>query len=170
MLSAEILRSRLSYNKDTGVFLWRPNKNGSRGWSARHAGKQAGTTDSRGYKKVVIDGEQYLLHRLAWLYVYGDWPDSHIDHINGNKSDNRICNLRDVDPVDNSRNAKRYSSNTSGVTGVSWISTRSRWKAAIKVGGKLVHLGYFHSLNEAAIARYEAEMRYGFHENHGRAS
>ncbi len=91
-ITAERLRELLNYDAETGVFTNRTHRSHSR----MPAGAVAGSVISTGYLRVVIDAKAHLCHRLAWLYVYGRWPDNSIDHINGIRSDNRISNLRDV--------------------------------------------------------------------------
>jgi len=117
--------------------------------------------------QIIINKEHYLAHRLAWLYVNGEFPPDQIDHINHVRNDNRIKNLRTVSCKENQKNKLMHKNNTSGVIGVHWYKPRMKWKAGIKVNGELNHLGYFTSLREAAKARKEAERKYGFHENHG---
>ncbi len=97
-------------------------------------------------------------------------PSGEIDHINGDRTDNRICNLRDVTSAGNSCNRRRQDRNTSGVTGVAWDKRASRWQARIGLNGKQKYLGYFDSLDEAVAARKAAELELGFHPNHGRAA
>jgi hypothetical protein len=100
----------------------------------------------------------------------GKWPDTEIDHINGNRADNRFENLRQVSHQENGKNTKRYASNRSGFAGVGRTTNPSKWRARIRVNGKLVHLGVFDSAEDARTARKAAEKQFGFHENHGRMS
>lgn len=106
---------------------------------------------------------------MAWLYIYGEFPDGEIDHINGNKADNRICNLRCVDHFTNMKNYPLPRNNKSGIIGVSWYKALSKWEAKIQHDGKSIHLGYFDDLDDAAKARKAAEEKYSFHANHGRS-
>jgi len=127
-------------------------------------GREAGTfCKHTGYRKVYFDRRVYYTHRLIWKLLYGEDPEE-IDHINGNRSDNRITNLRSVCHYENMRNSKQYSGNTSGVTGVSWCKDRPKWRAGI--GGKV--LGDFDRFEDAVAARKQAEKEYGYHPNHGR--
>jgi len=119
------------------------------------------------YMRLKICGRSHQAHRVIWALVYGQWPTNHIDHIDGNGLNNKIENLRDVDPAANAKNRKRYDINTSGCSGVTWRECRKRWLARIRVNGRLIHLGYFDELEDAKVARSNAELKYGFHPNHG---
>lgn len=141
---------------------------------ARHLkriGKPSGCQDKQGYIKVCIDGKYYLAHKIIWLIVHGEWveyPAFEIDHINGDRSDNRIVNLRKVTKSENQRNAGRRINNTSGVHGVNWKPKYNstpgdgRWVARIWNGPRHVYLGGFKTLHEAQIARKAAERVLGF--------
>lgn len=156
MLTQDELKARLDYNELTGDFFW----------SSRSLQK-AGTIHSRGYIQIKLYDKFYFAHRLAWLYMYGAFPDDQIDHINHNKTDNRIFNLRSVTPKENSRNRGFQSNNTSGVVGVCWDKVRGIWVANIMLNKKSMYLGSFNSKIDAAIARKMAEYDLGFHANHG---
>lgn len=175
-VSAERLRSVVTYNPKSGLFRWLhrpfdefPDIRSARIWNARYKGKPAFEADRNGYLAGKVDGVQYATHRLAWLYVNGCFPEDEIDHINGDRKDNRIANLRAVSRLENARNLKRYKSNSSGVQGVSRWPGKDLWRANIYYKGKHVHLGSFPTIEAAAAARREAESFYGFHLNHGRA-
>lgn len=144
------LQHILNYEKETGVFTWRVN----RGGGAR-AGDIAGCLKKNGYIYVMAIGKSYLAHRLAWLFTHGIWPSEQIDHINGRRHDNRILNLRECTSAENGQNRKINSNNRSRLTGVYWIFSRDKWKAQIKVGGEIRHLGYY-STKEQAHATYLA--------------
>jgi len=123
---------------------------------------------SRGYRQLRIYGECFMVHRIIWEMEVGDIPEGMvIDHINHIRSDNRISNLRAVTVLENTRNASERKDNSSGVTGVTWDKFSSKWQAKISVKGKTVHLGRFNSLDDARIARRQAEAKYKFHKNHG---
>lgn len=126
------------------------------------------TRDKEGYLRGGAFGRQYYAHRVAWLLHYGSWPEGPIDHINGVKSDNRIENLRVVTPEQNQKNRKRDTRNKSGAVGVYWVNRLNRWQVQIGVNGKEKHIGLFKDFDEAVVARKEAEVKYGYHENHGR--
>ena len=137
-------------------------------WNKMYAGKEAGWVMGNGYRLVSINGEQVLAHRVVFALVHGFWPTKQIDHINGDRLDNRPCNLRQVSPLENNRNTKRRSDNTSGHTGVVWSKLRQKWIATIHCNGKPVHLGIFADKHAAIAARHAGEIRFGFHSNHGR--
>lgn len=169
-LTAERARELLRYDPETGRLSWR----GNAGRSGRiPAGTEAGCVfDSGGrrYRQVQIDGRGYYAHRLAWLIVTGAWPAAETDHISGDTLDNSWRNLREVSHTGNSRNQKRRSDNTSGLTGVVWNKPVNKWQAQITVNGTNIYLGLFDNLPAAIAARKAAERRYGFHANHGRAA
>jgi hypothetical protein len=152
-LTAQRLREVLSYNPDTGEFRWLSSGKGRK--SSLEAGAVA--PDS-GYVFICIDWQRHRAHRLAWLYVYGEWPKDQIDHINGVRADNRIANLRDVTNDINGQNRRAaLSNNRSGYLGVSWKKSASRWIATISDGGKHKHLGSFATAEEAHTAYLAAK-------------
>lgn len=161
MLTQSDLKKHLLYNPETGSFTRRIASGGIK------AGAPAGYLKPDGYVRIRVMGRMHQAHRLAWLYVSGTWPENVIDHINGDKADNRIKNLRDVTHQENMRNAKQYSTNTSGVMGVSWHQGDQRWHARIEISGKRTYLGAFLEKEHAIIARKAAEKALGFHKNHG---
>lgn len=118
VLPAALLKELLRYEYETGMFYWA--KKTSK-YSSSEIGQVAGSVDKHGYTRIMINGYRYQAHRLAWLYVHGDYPDAEqpfIDHINGNRSDNRIVNLKASSGAENNRNVRIQSNNTSGVNGV----------------------------------------------------
>jgi hypothetical protein len=128
--------------------------------------KPAGTIDSsRGYRRIKVNGKIYSAHRLIWLFVHGTWPRHQIDHIDHDRLNNRIENLRDT--KENALNQSTPKNNSSGVVGISWHKRCKKWQASITVSGKLVHLGVFTRKDDAIQARKEAERKYGYHKNHG---
>ena len=131
-------------------------------------GSKLGSTDGKGYLSVQINNKQYKVHRLVWLYHYGSFPKNNIDHINGNRSDNRIENLRDVSYSDNSKNMTLDKRSKTGVTGVLESRSVGKYEVSIGVDGSLIHLGTFGNIEAAIEARKEAEIKYGFHTNHGK--
>jgi len=159
------LKSQLDYDADTGIFTW---KAVSKFHKSRN-GKEAGTRHHTGYLHISIDGKKYSAHRLAWLYVHGEFPEEFIDHINGVRDDNRIVNLRDVSHNVNCLNRKIQTSNTSGHPGVKNVSRYSKRKKAmitkfaadISVKGKRFYLGNFDTFEAAKSARVAAEKLYG---------
>ena len=152
--------SKLSLDADTGHIRWTAGcRNGHR----------AGTKDKYGYRIIHVDGKQYYAHRIAWHLFHGKWPEGSLDHINGDKDDNRPSNLREADAAEQMRNMPMPTRNTSGVHGVTWHKQTGKWQAGIAVNRKFKYLGLFDDLDEAAAARSAAEKKYGFHANHGRA-
>lgn len=146
-LTAERLRELLHYSPDTGVFTWTE----ARGWPT--AGTVAGSKVNNGYIHICIDRHVLGAHRLAWLYVHGRWPSANIDHVNREKTDNRIANLREASNSENQQNTVITKRNKSGYKGVSWMARRSRWLAQIRLHGKVHYLGIF-KLPEEAYAAY----------------
>ena len=151
------LKELLDYNPETGDFHWRCKPKSGR----VSVGDRAGSRHNRGYIQVRVDGGHYLAHRLAWLYVYGAIPASLVDHINGNRADNRIANLRLATPSENQQNRRQAHKNSAtGYLGVGYVRTRQTrpWIARIKVNGKEKKLGFF-STPERASAAYMAAKR-----------
>jgi HNH endonuclease len=151
------MKELLNYDSESGIFTWKVNRRSVK------AGDVAGHKDGRGYIIIGIDGEYYLAHRLAWLYVYGEWPEPQTDHKNLDKSDNRIANLRVATAVQNGQNKPIFKNNKSGVAGVSWNSRDNVWQTHIRKDGRLTHVGYFDNLFEAAAARFSAENKHYSH-------
>lgn len=151
------LKELLYYDLKTGIFTWRVSPN-----NRIPKGKEASCISQTGYITICIDRSQYLAHRLAWLYVYGNFPENIIDHINRNRLDNRIENLRDVSYTCNSRNRKKYKNNKSGVSGVSFNVDKLKWHSFIRINNKQVNLGYHKDYNEAVSIRWKAEKKYGW--------
>jgi hypothetical protein len=178
MITQKYLKECFSYDPSNGHLIWlhdRPsvhfkNDISRKKWQGKNAGKVAGCISSNGYVVITLSGKLLKAHRIAWFYTKGNWPDGQIDHINGIKTDNRICNLRSVNHIENARNQKISSKNTSGCSGVVWNKNKGLWMAAIYDGSKRVHLGYFDDKKSAIQARKEAEVSFGYHENHGRTS
>ena len=161
-MTQEKLKEIVDYNEDNGVFYWKKST-GSRA----KIGCKVGSITQSGYVEMMILGKRYLAHRLVWLYKFGEIPKKHIDHINQNKTDNRITNLREVTSAENNRNAVRSKSNTPGVNGVCYDKQNKKWVASITVDYKYINLGRFKIKEEAMIARLQANIKYGFTENHG---
>lgn len=174
-LSVDTLRRLLAYNPETGLFDWleRPRdlcktEQSFKAWNTKFSGKPAFTrVDIEGYYAGAIFNKMYRAHRVAFAHYHGHWPKNQIDHINQDRTDNRIINLRDVSHAENGTNQKLPSNNTSGVCGVIWYKARQKWQVRIKVDGVTKHLGYFTDISAAAAARKSAETKYGFHSNHG---
>jgi hypothetical protein len=153
MITQERLKQVLHYAPDTGVFTW---KVGKRGCSA---GSVAGHVCKRDkYRLIGVDTKLYFAHRLVWLYMYGSFPKNQIDHINRNRSDNRLSNLRDATNAQNSQNASLRKDSTSKVRGVHWYKRRSKWQVYINVNGRRSFIGYFSDKSDA-VAAYSAAAR-----------
>lgn len=177
VIEPDFIGRLISYDAQTGLFVWRhrpesmfATTHAAKAWNTKFASERAFThLDSNGYFDGRIFRKLYRAHRIAWAVSYGEWPDGHIDHINGIRSDNRLENLRVVDgQKENAKNLRLSKNNTSGVTGVYLDRSRNLWVANIREGRKTYYLGSYRSINEAAAARKAAERRLGFHENHGK--
>lgn len=174
-LTQEYLKECLSYDPETGIFVWKdrpqshfPTHKGFAGYRARNLGKVAGAKNSKGYITIRFGGELHKAHRLAFLYITGCLPSLPVDHVNHIASDNRWANLRIVSQQENARNLPLKSNNRSGVTGVFWVAAHNRWRAEISVKSENIYLGHFKDMESAIAVRKDAENRYGFHINHGR--
>lgn len=166
----EELRNLLAYDPETGILTWRERPiitNKVASWNARFAGKVAGCFDGSGYYRIEVDSKHIGSHRAAWAIAHGQWPQHHIDHINGIKTDNRISNLRDVTIAENNKNRPRQANNTSGCTGVYWHKQNEKWRAKIKIDGWWKWLGDFPHKFDAIIVRLNAEKLVGFTPRHG---
>lgn len=165
MVTAERARELLSYDPSTGEFRWKVSQGTKKAGSV--AGHEITYPSGKKYWSVKVEGKEYLAHRLAWLMTRGEFPPEQTDHIDGNGLNNRIDNLRAVSQTENLRNQRKYSNNTSGVSGVSWHKLTQKWMAHIRVNRQRIHLGLFADKSEAIAARKAAEAKYGFHANHG---
>jgi hypothetical protein len=148
-LSLLYLRSILYYNRKTGEFTWLVDKARS-----HPKGSRAGHKNRDGYRIIGIDDTHYAAHRLAWFYVKGRWPENYVDHINGERDDNRWANLRDVTPSENARNRVFRE----GV-GTCYHVRKKKWIAYITIRGTTHYLGYFDTQKQALIARSAAAAR-----------
>lgn len=138
MITQTRIKELLHYEQKTGVFTWIKSKGNVK------VGDIAGANGKYRHLYVKIDGKNYYLHRLAWLYVYGKFPDNMIDHINGISTDNRIDNLRDVTNTVNQQNQKTAHANSkSGLIGACWNKQNKAWKAQITHQGKVIYLGLY---------------------------
>ncbi len=154
MLSAEHLRSILDYNAETGEFRFKHDPRKKPNINSRDTKRPAGSIGVNGRRAIKIGGRRYYCNRLAWLFVYGRWPHDQIDHINGDRLDDRIANLREATPQQNNYNVGITSRNRSGHKGVHWNSRYRKWQADIRVAGKKRFLGRFDDI-ETATAAYE---------------
>lgn len=166
----EELRNGLLYDPDTGALVWKRRADRSNVWNARYAGKPAmQALNSNGYKSGAFNWCSLVAHRVVWAVHYGRWPARHIDHINGDRTDNRICNLRDVAHIENQLNKSMPNTNTSSVVGVSWDKSKGKWVAKATRNYKTVLFGRFDTFEDAVSAYNAAKSRHGFHKNHGRS-
>ena len=151
-ISQARLHELVSYARDTGVFTWNKSRRRCR------SGSPTGCKMKNGYICIRLDDVLYTAHRLAWMYVHGRWPANQLDHINGDRADNRIDNLREATNAENAQNRLRKD-NKSGFPGVR--AENNKWLAEIKVNYKPIRLGLF-ATPEEAHAAYLAAKR-GFH-------
>lgn len=160
-ITQEALKSILEYDQNTGVFKW------IKRLSKRvHVGDIAGHLVDDGYVLIGIGRSVYRAHILAWLYVHGEYPNSQIDHINQNKQDNRILNLRLVSKKQNMENRGSQKNNTTGFKGVSWHKQRKKFVAWIKHNGKQRYLGIYASAEQAYSAYQKAAAELHTHNPH----
>lgn len=155
MISAEKLRELFHYDAETGRFTRRV-------FRSHNAQREAESALKTGYLSIQVNKRNLRAHRMAWLYVYGELPPKgvDIDHINGDRTDNRICNLRLASRSQNMANVGLKGTNSSGFKGVSWHKKSQRWRARIKVDYREIYLGSFDSPEEAHAAYAEAVKRY----------
>ena len=176
--SPELLRKLMRYEPDTGKLFWieRTQENfpsakpgALRMWNLRMAGRPAlNYSGHRGYLVGSFKPHTLTAHRVAWAIHYGEHPVGQVDHINGNRQDNRISNLRDVTNAENARNIALSKLNTSGVPGVYLHKQTNKWCAQIAAFGRTVSIGLFEEFGDAVIARKAAERVLSYHPNHGR--
>lgn len=152
--TAERVRSLLNYDPATGQFTWNVSNS-----NRAPVGSIAGGVRGDGYWRIRVDGHLYAAHRLAWLYVHGSWPNEDIDHIDGDRLNNRISNLREATRSQNLANMRPSSKSKSGLKGAAWNARKQRWMARIKVEGCEHFLGYFKTPEEAHAAYAEAAIR-----------
>lgn len=144
------------YDPELGSLIW------------KKSGKFAGyISKTDGYITVMCKKKNYKAHRIAWLMTYGEWPDS-TDHIDHNRVNNKINNLRSVSHVENSKNMGLRGTNKSGHVGVCWHTKGNKWMAYIHINYKMKNLGLFSDISDAIVARQKASENCGFHKNHGK--
>lgn len=160
MITQERLKEVLEYCPETGDFTWIKAKKGMQG-------NVAGTLESSGYIRIRLDYKGYRAHRLAFLYMTGSFPVDQVDHHDHVKHNNRWLNLKEATNQENQKNHPMDKRNTSGFTGVGWIRANKKWQAKAMVDGKLKNLGFFLDKSDAIAARKAANIKYGFHQNHG---
>lgn len=160
-LTFERAKQALTINRLTGELFWTASVS-----MGRKAGLRAGSTASGGYRQVKIDGVGYLEHRVVWLLAHGEWPTNFVDHIHGDKADNRPAMLREATNYQNSQNQRKaHPRSASGLLGVTWEKglegrRKGRWVAQIRVNGKLLRLGRFDCKHQAheAYLKFKREV------------
>lgn len=169
------VRQLFDYDEGTGVLTFRARPvsefatpRAAATFAGKCEGKPAGWRHVAGYVAMRVDGKDMLAHRVAWLWCHGVLPDDEIDHINGDRSDNRLGNLRLATKVENSHNQSLRVTNKSGVNGVFKDSRRGGWRVEIVCLGRSRYLGAYKTIEEAAAARRGAEKALGFHRGHGK--
>lgn len=175
--SPEMLRQLLRYEPETGKLFWKERgiewfKDGSKSaahncavWNSRYADQEAMIAiSSNGYRVGAIMDHKYLAHRIIMAMQFGEWPTQEVDHINRDKLDNRLQNLRLASRSENARNTRAHNDSASGLKGVMWHPSRSKWRAKIMVHGKAVCLGLFATRHQAfdAYCRASAELHGDF--------
>lgn len=177
MLNQEILKELIHYNPDTGIFTWKPRSikwfkslSHLKSFETKSSGKLSGhikkhKRTGKSYIEIPILGKIYQAHRLGFLYIVGNHPIEEIDHIDGNGLNNKWVNLREVDRFGNQKNRKLNSNNSSGYSGIYFVSD-NKYRVKINHNGEEIHLGYY-DLETAIKVRKEAETKYEYHENHG---
>ena len=146
MITYKELIDILNYDVDTGIFTWKYTRS-----SRAIKGNVAGT-NSNGYIHINLNNKIYRAHRLAWLYCFQEWPEKHIDHVNGIRNDNRLDNLREASDTQNSFNIRAHKDSGTGIKGVYYNKSNNNYRAQIRANGKTISLGSFRTLEEAAKA------------------
>ena len=153
LLTADRLHEVLDYDAERGEFRWRESTT-TTGRRRSRSGRRAGWVEPSGYVRITIDGQAYLAHRLAWLYVKGSWPTGELDHRNGDPGDFRIANLREATRSENMQNLHgAHRDSRTGRLGVHYKRRCGLFAASIMVDGVTRHLGYFRTA-EAAETEY----------------
>jgi hypothetical protein len=147
-LTQATLKESLRYEPKTGVFY------------SLVSGKLSGYVDIQGYVIIQINYNKYKAHRLVFLWENGEFPPKMVDHIDGNRANNKLSNLRYCDNQQNQRNRKRSSDNTSGHKGVSWDNSKGRWRVTIRLDNSRKHLGYYKDLEQAAKVACKAQAKH----------
>jgi len=155
ILTQERLKELLSYNPETGVFVWLKKPS-----PQVNIGNVAGCTHPSGYCYIKINRKMYPSHRLAWLYMAGTFPPDETDHINRDKTDNRFANLRAVTKSENQHNAGKYKCNKSGYRGVCYDKANKNWRAQIVLNNVHKYIGRFSTPEEASAAYLAAQKIY----------
>lgn len=157
MLTQEDVRKLFNYDKLTGSLIWKIRLS-----NRISIGDYAGSMSNKGYLTTRVKNKLYLNHRLIWLYHYGYFPENQIDHIDRDKLNNRVNNLREVSQSCNIRNTGSRKNNKSGVKGVSWHKASKSWRVNIMTNGKPNYLGYYNDKTEAVAMRLAMEQCFGW--------
>lgn len=157
----------LVYDEASGVLSWRIDRHARKVKGMPAGWLTSGKNRQTRYINIRIGGRVYKAHRIIWFIHHGYWPER-IDHIDGNGLNNKIGNLREVSAVDSARNKPLQRNNSSGQSGVSFISSIGKWRATISSGGKKITLGVFLKKEDAVSCRIAAERKLKYHNNHGR--
>jgi hypothetical protein len=165
LVTQERAKELLEYTPESGLLVWKKTNSNvaKKGSIAGHLSK----ADNR--VSVRVDGKLYKAHRVIFLIMTGEWPEE-IDHINGNSSDNRWVNLRNVAHHENMKNRKVCSNSKTKIMGVVWNRHNQKWRVRIKALGIYKEIGSFFDFFDACCARISAENQMGFHANHGRVA
>lgn len=166
-LTRDLLLELFDYDREKGKLYWRESRGN------RAAGAEAGYTKPNGrtaYLNTSVNNSTYKVHRLIWLIETGEWPDTGIDHIDGDGLNNKFSNLRAVPHKDNMRNKRLYKGSVSGISGVTWDKKVNKWRVRFRRNGREIYLGTFDTLLDAAAARISAANKLGFTARHGRES
>jgi len=157
ILLQENLKHLFNYDEQSGFFTWK-----SKPSKKIVIGDLAGCLSKNGYLLIGFNKKRYYAHRLVWLYCYGKFPKGVIDHINGIKTDNRLCNLREVTKTQNGQNRKKApkTNKFSNDLGISWMVSLKKWRSRITVNGKQIHLGIFDNKENALSAYLQAKAKY----------
>jgi hypothetical protein len=157
MVTQSDLKELMNYDESTGIFTWSKARRGV------ITNKPLGTDNGFGYLRITVCGRSYYAHRLAWLYVHGEMPKQEIDHINGIKNDNRVCNLRDVSGFDNKQNKINPTSKSkTKILGVSWHEKAKKWQAHICIYKQRKYLGIFETQELAKQAYLKERERFNY--------
>lgn len=165
-MSIDRMRQFLDYDPDTGKFVWLKKRTMN---STANVGDEAGSIDENGYRRLMFDGKKIRAHRLAFLFMGMAMPEQ-VDHINGDRSDNRWSNLRPSSAQVNPKNACRRKDSRTAVTGVTFSKQHGKWKVRVNRAGVTEYLGLFSNLLDAAAARISKQNSYEYSDRHGRAT
>jgi len=167
LIPVDAMQQLIRLDAETGKLFWLPRPD-NKSFTSRYGNTEAMTAlNGSGYRVGNFGGRLYRAHHVVFALHTGSWPVTHLDHINGDRLDNRPANLRQVTRTENNRNMGRSKANRSGVTGVCWCSLKNLWNAYIGVDGRKRSLGYHATIEAAAAARKAAEADLGYHINHG---